>query len=44
MSELPIELVQMQTILIQKLDEVITLSDEAGNSIKMNDFKIEVIR
>ena len=44
LSELPIELVQMQTILIQKLDEVITLSDETGNSIKMNDFKIEVIR
>ena len=44
LSKLPIELVQMQTILIQKLDAVITLSDEAGNSIKMNDFKIEVIR
>ena len=44
LSELPEELIQMQTILIQKLDEVITLSDETGNSIKINDFKIEVIR
>ena len=38
LSELPIELVQMQTILIQKLDEVITLSDETGNSIKINKY------
>ena len=44
LSELPKELVQMQTILIQKLDEVITLLDAEGGSIKMNNFKIEVIR
>ena len=44
LSELPKELVQMQTMLIQRLDGIITISDEAGNSIKMNDFKIEVIR
>lgn len=44
LSELPEELIQMQTILIQKLDEVITLLDAEGGSIKMNDFKIEVIR
>ena len=35
---------QMQTILIQKLDEAITLLDAEGGSIKMNDFKIEVRR
>ena len=44
LSELPEELIQMQTILIQKLDEVITLLDAEDGSIKMNDFKIEVIR
>ena len=44
LSELPKELVQMQTILIQKLDEVITLLDAEGGSIKINNFKIEVIR
>ena len=44
LSELPEELVQMQMILIQRLDEVITLSDNAENSIKINDFKIEVRR
>lgn len=44
LSELPEELIQMQTILIQKLDEVITLSDDTGGSIKMNDFNIEVRR
>lgn len=44
LSELPEELVQIQTILIYKLDEVITLSDDAGNRIKINDFKIEVRR
>jgi ElaB/YqjD/DUF883 family membrane-anchored ribosome-binding protein len=44
LSELPKELVQMQTMLIQRLDGIITISDEAGNSIKMNDFKIEVRR
>lgn len=44
LSELPEELVQMQTILIHKLDDVITLSDDAGNCIKINDFKIEVRR
>ncbi len=42
LSELPEELVQMDTILIQKLDEVITLLDGAGNCIKINDFMIEV--
>lgn len=42
LSELPEELVQMQTILIHKLDDVITLSDDTGSNIKMNDFKIEV--
>ena len=44
LSELPEELVQMDSIMIHKLDEVITLSDVAGGSIKMNDFKIEVRR
>ena len=44
LSELPEELIQMQTILIQKLDEVITLLDAEGGSIKMNNFKIEVRR
>lgn len=44
LSELPGELVQMKTILIHKLDDVITLSDETGSIIKMNDFSIEVRR
>ena len=44
LSELPKEFVQMESILIHKLDEVITLLDSAGGSIKMNDFKIEVRR
>ena len=44
LSELPEEFVQMESILIYKLDEVITLSDDAGGSIRMNDFKIEVRR
>ena len=44
LSELPKELVQMQTMLIQRLDGIITISDEAGNSIKINNFKIEVRR
>lgn len=44
LSELPEELVKMDTILIQKLDDVITLSGDSGNSIKINDFKIEVRR
>ncbi|MDD6059581.1 MAG: hypothetical protein PUB97_04245 [Ruminococcus sp.] len=44
LSELPEELVQMRTILIHKLDDVITLSDDIENSIKINDFKIEVRR
>ncbi len=44
LSELPQELVQMQMMLIHKLDDVITLSDNAGNCIKINNFKIEVKR
>ena len=44
LSELTEDLVQMQSILIHKLDGVITLSDDAGNRIKINDFKIEVRR
>lgn len=44
LSELPKEFVQMESIMIHKLDEVVTLSDVAGGSIKMNDFKIEVRR
>ena len=44
LSELPEKLIQMQTILIQRLDEVITLLDAEGGSIKMNNFKIEVRR
>ena len=44
LSELPEKLVQMDSIHIQKLDEVITLSDYAGGSIKINDFKVEVRR
>lgn len=42
LSEIPEELVQMQMILIQKLEEMITLSDDMEYSIKINDFKIEV--
>ena len=44
LSELPEELIQMQTILIHKLDEVITLLDAEGGSIRINNFKIEVRR
>ena len=40
LSELPEELVQMRTILIHKLDDVITLSDDIENSIKINDFEV----
>lgn len=42
LSELPKELVQMQMILIHKLEEMITLSDGMEHSIRINDFKIEV--
>lgn len=42
LSELPEELVQMQMILIHKLEEMITLSDDMEYSIKINDFRIEV--
>lgn len=42
LSELPEELVQMQMILIHKLEEMITLSDDMEYSITINDFKIEV--
>lgn len=44
LSEMPEELVRMQTILIHKLDDIINFSDDAESSIKMNDFKIEVIK
>lgn len=44
LSELPEKLVQMDSILIYKRDEVITLSDDAFGSIKINDFNIEVKR
>ena len=44
LSELPEELVKMESILIHKLDELITISDVSGSSIKINDFKIEVRR
>ena len=44
LSELDEELVQMRLILIYKIDEVISFSDESGSSISMNDFKIEVIK
>lgn len=44
LSELPEKFVQMDSILIHKLDKVITLSDDASGSIKMNDFNIEVRR
>lgn len=44
LSEISEELVQMQTILVHRLDDVITLSDDAGKHIKINDFKIEVRR
>lgn len=44
LSELPENLVQMDSILIHKLNKVITLSDDTGGSIKMNDFNIEVRR
>jgi hypothetical protein len=42
LSEMPEKLVQLQAIEIHKLDDVITLSDGAEVSIKMNDFEIEV--
>lgn len=42
LSELPEELVRMQTISINKLDDVITISDNSGHSIRINDFNIEV--
>lgn len=42
LSELSEELVQMQMILIHKLEEMITLSDDMQYSITINDFKIEV--
>ena len=44
LSKLPDELVLMQTILVDKLDNIISFSDDMETSIKMNDFKIEVIR
>lgn len=44
LSELPEESVQMESIMIYKLDDVITLSDHKGGHIEMNDFKIEVRR
>ena len=44
LSELPEGLVQMQMILIHKLDEVITIADDAETHIMINDFKIEVRR
>ncbi len=44
LSELPSELVSMESILICKCDEVIKLPDGANGIIKMNDFKIEVRR
>lgn len=44
LSELPKELVQMNTILIHRLDEEVTLSNGADDSIRMNNFKIEVKR
>ena len=44
LSKLPDELVLMQTILVDKLDNIISFSDDMETSIKMNDFKIEVMR
>lgn len=44
LSELLEESSQIESITIQKLKEIITISDNAGGSIKMNDFKIEVRR
>ena len=44
LSELPAELVQMKKIIIYKLDETVTFSDNSESMIKMNDFKIEVIK
>lgn len=44
LSILPEELVQINTILIHKHDEVIVLSDNTGGKIRMNDFMIEVRR
>ena len=44
LSNLPEELVKMDSIVIHRLDEVITLSDDAGGIIRMNDFNIEVRR
>lgn len=44
LSELPEESVQMESIMVYKLDNVITLPDHKGGHIEMNDFKIEVRR
>ena len=44
LSELDEELVQMRSILIHKLDDVISFSNESDSRISMNDFKIEVIK
>lgn len=44
LSELPPELTDMKSIMIHKLDNTVTLSDGRYNNIKINDFKIEVIR
>ncbi len=44
LSELPEELVQIETITVYKLEEDINIPDNAGGSIWMNDFKIEVRR
>ncbi len=44
LSELPEELVQMKKIIIYKLDETVTFSDNSKRIIKMNDLKIEVIK
>lgn len=44
LSELPKELVEIKSMSISKLDEEIILSDGEGNSIKMNNLRIEVKR
>jgi hypothetical protein len=42
LSEMPVELVQMQAIQIHKLDDVISLSAGEDVMMQMNDFEIEV--
>lgn len=44
LGELPERLLQMESVQVQRLDEIITVSDDINVLIRMNDFKIEVKR